>query len=202
MRLTPIDIAHKIFNKKMMGYDTDQVTDFLQQVASAMEALIHERNTLRESLREKEMQLADFKERDKMLKETINTAAHMSDKLRLDSEREGKLIIADAQQKADIILRDSRDSLKKMYQEISDLKRVRMQFEANLKAIAQAHLTLLEQGEKYMPQVQLPVHNFAGIENGTATGTTVGAANGNTGAGNGGLTSERSTGISPLTSGY
>jgi len=31
-----------------------------------------------------------------------------------------------------------------------------MQFEANLKALAQAHLALLEQGEKYMPQASLP----------------------------------------------
>jgi cell division initiation protein len=54
------------------------------------------------------------------------------------------------------LTRDARDSLKKMYQEISDLKRTRMQFEANLKALAQAHLSLLEQGEKFMPQIGLP----------------------------------------------
>lgn len=160
MRITPIDIAHKTFSKKMMGYDADQVTEFLQQAASAMEALIHERNSLREALREKDLSLAEFKDRDKALKDTITTAAQMSDRLRQDTEREAKLIIADAQQKADIIMRDSRDSLKKMYQEITELKRVRMQFEANLKALAQAHLTLIEQGEKYMPQVQLPNVNF------------------------------------------
>jgi len=55
-----------------------------------------------------------------------------------------------------MITRDSRDSLKKIYQEISDLKRVRMQFEANLKALAQAHLSLLEQGEKFLPQMGIP----------------------------------------------
>lgn len=160
MRITPIDIAHKSFSKKMMGLDPEEVTDFLQQIASQMETLTQERNSLKESIREKELSLLEYKERDQVLKETIATATQMAERLRQDAEREAKLIVADAQQKSEIITRDSRDSLRKMYQEVTDLKRVRMQFEANLKALAQAHLSLLEQGEKYMPQMQLPGHNI------------------------------------------
>ncbi|MEN0057669.1 MAG: DivIVA domain-containing protein [Bdellovibrio sp.] len=161
MRITPIDIAHKSFAKKIMGLDADEVMDFLQQIASQMESLIQERNALKEGLREKDLSLMEYKERDQVLKETIATATQMAERLRQDADREARLIIADAQQKAEIITRDSRDSLKKMYQEVTELKRVRMQFEANLKALAQAHLSLLEQGEKYMPQMQLPNHNIA-----------------------------------------
>lgn len=160
MKITPIDIAHRSFNKKMMGLDAEEVMDFLQQVAGQMESLIQERNGLKEAGREKDLSLMEYKERDQVLKETIATATQMADRLRQDAEREARLIIADAQQKAEIITRDSRDSLKKMYQEVNELKRTRMQFEANLKALAQAHLSLLEQGEKYMPQAQLPAHNI------------------------------------------
>lgn len=80
----------------------------------------------------------------------------MVDRFRSDAEREAKLIIADAQNKAEMITRDSRDSLKKIYQEMAEMKRIRMQFEANLKALAQAHLSLVEQGEKFMPSIALP----------------------------------------------
>lgn len=160
MKITPIDIVHKSFGKKMMGIDAEEVNEFMAQIASQMEALIQERNSLKEALREKELNLLEYKERDQVLKNTIATASQMTERLRQDSEREAKLIIADANQKAEIIMRDSRDSLKKMYQEITELKRARMQFEANLKALVQAHLTLLEQGEKYMPQMQLPNHNI------------------------------------------
>lgn len=156
MKITPIDIVHKSFGKKMMGIDAEEVNDFMAQIASQMESLIQERNSLKETLREKELNLLEYKERDQVLKNTIATATQMTERLRQDSEREAKLIIADANQKAEIIMRDSRDSLKKMYQEITELKRARMQFEANLKALVQAHLTLLDQGEKYMPQMQLP----------------------------------------------
>lgn len=182
MKITPIDIAHKNFNKKMFGLDEVEVMDFLQRVASQMEEIIHERNTLRELVRERELQLNDQKERDQVLKSTISTAGQMADRLRADAEREAKLILADAHQKAEMITRDSRDSLKKAYQDIADLKRMRLQFEANLKALAQAHLSLVEQGEKFMPSVGLPNVN---IENGNTT-------NANSATGN------RSAAISPL----
>lgn len=160
MKITPIDITHKTFNKKMFGLDDAEVNEFLQQIAVAMEELIHERNSLKEALREKDLQMGEFRDRDSALRATISTASQMGDRIRQDAEREAKLITADAQQKADMIVRDSRDSLKKMYQEIADMKRARMQFEANLKALAQAHITLLKQGEKYMTNVNLPKANL------------------------------------------
>ena len=160
MKLTPIDISHKSFQKKMFGLDEVEVLEFMQAVASQMEELIHERNTLREALREKDLRLSESKERDHVLQSTITTAGNMAEKIRQDAEREAKLIVADAQQKSEIVTRDSRDSLKRIYQEIADLRRTRMQFEANLRALAQAHLSLLEQGEKYMPQAGLPNLNF------------------------------------------
>ncbi len=170
MKITPIDIIHKSFGKKMMGIDAEEVNNFMAQIASQMEALIQEKNSLKEALREKELSLLDYRERDQILKTTITTASQMTERLRQDSEREARLIIADANQKAEMIIRDSRDSLKKTYQEITDLKRARMQFEANLKALVQAHLTLLEQGEKYMPQMQLPNHNITSAQgNGKST---------------------------------
>ena len=163
MKLTPIDITHKTFGRKVMGLDTDEVNAFLHEMAEQMEALIHERNHLKETLRDKELSLIEYKERDKVLKDTITVATQMSEKMRLDADREARLIIADAQQKSEIITRDSRDSLKKIYTDMTELKRARMQFEANLKALAQAYLALLEQGEKYMPQMAMPTAQL--IEN-------------------------------------
>jgi cell division initiation protein len=182
--MTPIDVSHKTFNKKMFGLDEMEVMEFLQIVASHMEEMIHERNVLREALREKDTRIAEFRERDQILQSTISTAGTMSEKIRSDADREAKLILADAQQKAEIVTRDSRDSLKRIYQEIADLKRVRMQFEANLRALAQAHMSLLEQGEKYMPNIGLGGVSF---ENSSAN-----HQNNNQGS--------RSSDISPLSS--
>ena len=138
MKIAPIDIAHKTFQRKVMGLDADEVADFLRDVADQMEEIVRERNSLKEALRAKELQLIEFKERDEMLKATLQTATKMSDQIRHDAEREAKLITGDAHQKADMILKDSRDSLKKVYQDIGDVKRLRMQFEVNLRSLCQA----------------------------------------------------------------
>lgn len=151
MRIAPIDIAHKTFHRKMMGFDPDEVMAFLKLVADELESLIKERNSLKETLREKELSIAEYRERDELLKSTITTATRMSEKMQVDAEREAKLIINDANQKAEVIVRESRDSLKRIYADITELKKLRMQFENNLKALVQSHLTMLEQGQKIMP---------------------------------------------------
>ncbi len=151
MKIAPIDIAHKSFTRKMMGLDPDEVMSFLKTVSDEMESLISERNNLRQSLRDKELAIIEFKERDELLKNTITTATKMSDKIRVDAERESRLLLNDANQKGEAIVRDARDSLKRIYQEITDLKKIRMQFENNLKALIQSHLTMMEQGQNVMP---------------------------------------------------
>ena len=155
MRIAPIDIAHKSFARKMMGFDPEEVMDFLRIISDEMESLIKERNQLKDALRDKEMSINEYRERDELLKHTITTATKMSEKIRLDTERESKIIISDANHKADVIVSDAKSSLKKIYAEVSDLKRIRMQFENNLKALVQSHMTMLEQGHSVMPNPQI-----------------------------------------------
>lgn len=166
MRIAPIDIAHKTFNRKMMGFDPEEVMNFLRILAEDMEALIRERNTLKETLREKELAVAEYRERDELLKSTITTATRMSEKMTADAEREAKLIVHDANQKADVIVREARDSLKRIYSEITDLKKIRMQFESNLKALINSHATMLDQGQKIMPNpmIEAPMSEEAALK--------------------------------------
>lgn len=154
MRIAPIDIAHKNFSKKFMGFDSEEVIEFLREMADQMEELIRDRNSLKETLREKELHILEYRERDETLKATITTATRMAEQIRIDAEREAKLIMHDANQKAEMIVKDARDSLKRIYQEVGEMKRARIQFEANLRSIAQAHLAMLDQSHQIMPDYQ------------------------------------------------
>jgi cell division initiation protein len=174
MKIAPIDIAHKQFTRRMMGLDQDEVLDFLRQIADEMEGLIRDRNNLRESLREKELAILEYRERDELLKNTITTATKMSDKIQQDAERESRLILNDARQQGEMIVRDARDSLKKMFQEITDLKRVRMQYENNLRALVQAHLAMIEQGHKVMPDPEVTVQATGVVGTSQNTNSTTG----------------------------
>ncbi|MBT4761736.1 MAG: DivIVA domain-containing protein [Bdellovibrionaceae bacterium] len=155
MKIAPIDIAHKSFSRKMMGFDPEEVMDFLRMISDEMESLIKERNQLKDQLRDKEMSINEYRERDELLKHTITTATKMSEKIRKDTERESKIIISDANHQAEVIVCDAKESLKKIYAEVSDLKRIRMQFENNLKALINSHMTMLDQGHTVMPSPQI-----------------------------------------------
>ena len=163
MRIAPIDIAHKSFNRKVMGLDPDEVANFLRDIADQMEELIRERNALKENSRQKDMNLIEYKERDETLKATLATATRMGEQIRIDGEREAKLIIADATHKAELVMRDGRDQLKRMYQEIADIKKLRMQFEVNLRAVCQAHIGMIEQGHVAMPDPQINLAHAAQV---------------------------------------
>jgi cell division initiation protein len=170
MKIAPIDIAHKTFSRKIGGLDGTEVEAFLKEVADEMEAVIRERNQLKEQVREREIQMLEYKERDKALKETIMTAHKMTETLRKDAEREAGLIINDAHQRAEAIVRDARDSIKRTYQEISELKRQKQQFEVALKSLVTSQLELLDRMSGYTPHVSAP-HTTAASEAAMAPST-------------------------------
>lgn len=148
MRIAPLDITHKTFSKKMMGLDPQEVYDFLRDVADQMEELVRDKEKLKEDIARKDKEMVEYVERDQALRHTIQAASKMSDQFREDAEREAQLIIGDAKQRAEMMVVDARDALKRMYHEISELKRARMQFETNLRSMMEAHIHLLDQGHK------------------------------------------------------
>ena len=148
MKITPSQLHQKTFKKSLIGYDPSEVENYLEQVATYLEELLIEKNALQESLREKDLRLAEYKEREQKLQTTIHSAAQMAEKMRDDAQREAKLILQDAEQKAEMIVRDAKENLKKMYQEIHDLKRIRMQFESSFRALMNAHMNLIEEGSR------------------------------------------------------
>lgn len=154
MDLTPNEIAQKLFTKRMMGFDLQEVTDFLYTVSAQMQDLIQERDHLKSLSKDKDRELIELRERDKLLKDTIQTASQMAERIRVDAEREAKMIIQEARTKAEFITRDARDSIGRQFEEITNLKKQRIQFETQLKALISSHLELMQQNSR---MVQNPV---------------------------------------------
>lgn len=161
MKITPVDVAHKTFGRSFYGLDSKEVLKYLQDIADQLETLFKERNDLREKLRDREIQIAEYRERDQLLKNTLTTASQMSEKIREDAEKRSDLLLQEAHIKANDLQRAAQDSLRKAYSEINELKALRLQFEANMRALAHAHLALLDEGQKYMGMPQTIVEGAA-----------------------------------------
>ncbi len=144
-------INTKKFSKTFRGLDPIEVKVFLKKVAKSFEQNFEDHQDMTKRLKQAEVELQEFKEREELLRKTLSNATEMSTRIQDDSSREAKLIISDAHHKAEMITRDAKDSLKRIYQDISELRRVRLQFENNLKAILNSHISMLEQGQRTIP---------------------------------------------------
>lgn len=146
MKLKADDILTKTFTRKMLGgYNSSEVEEFLQSVATELEEKEKEKSVLSDKIREKEAFLQEYRDREEVLRDTITSAQKMAGTIRESAEKEARFILEDAKQKADIIIQDARDSLKTAYQDLSDLKRIHIQLKNTLKSVLQSHQDLLEQ---------------------------------------------------------
>ncbi|MEY4615794.1 MAG: hypothetical protein RJB66_754 [Pseudomonadota bacterium] len=159
MKITPVDVAHKTFSKGMYGLNPNEVRTYLEAIADQLEVLIREKNEFRDKLRERDHQINEYKERDQLLKNTLTTASQMSEKIREDAEKRAELILQEAQIKSQEMQKETQESLRRAYTEINELKSLRIQFETNMRALAHAHLALVEEGQKYMGMPETTSHH-------------------------------------------
>jgi cell division initiation protein len=144
MNITPLDITQKQFRKRIRGYEPEEVEAFLSLVAVEFEALVREVLSLREDNQRKEEALVEHKGRERALQETLVTAQKASEEIRDAARKEAEITIADAELQAEKIVQGAHARFLRIVDDINELKRQRVQFEANVRMLAESHLKLVE----------------------------------------------------------
>lgn len=144
VKITPLDIQKKTFRTVFRGLDETEVDSFLDLVASEMEEVIKESIALKEELRRKTARLEEYTEREKVLQETLLTAQKITADIKDQARKEGELLLADAERKAQRIVQDAHQRLVDLIREIGELKRVRAQFASGVRQTVESHLALLD----------------------------------------------------------
>lgn len=144
MRITPLDIQQKQFKKVMRGYDPEDVQTFLELIRTEFEELVKENNVIKDELRRRLSEIDEYKEREKTLKSTMITAQKIAEDIKENAKKDGELIVAEAQVQADRIVNNAHSRMVKIIDEISELKRQRTQYEANLRNLIETHRKLLD----------------------------------------------------------
>lgn len=144
MKLTPLDIQQQRFPKAALGYDKKEVEAFLEFIGRDVEAALFELGAQKERTARLEDELFRYREREETLKEALVTAQKMSEDMRVAAKKEAELIIADAEMKAERIIHSAHGRLLQILDEISDMKRQRIQLHSGLKQVLETHRKLLE----------------------------------------------------------
>ena len=144
MNVTPLDITQKQFRRVLRGYDPEEVEGFLSLVASEFEGLVKEAMSLREEVQRKTEDLAEHRARERALQETLVTAQRASEEIRESARKEAEITLSDAELQAEKIVQGAHARFLRIVDDINELKRQRVVFEASVKTLVESHLKLIE----------------------------------------------------------
>jgi len=144
MRITPMDMRQQRFKTAMRGYDRTEVVAFLTEAADDYEHAMREIDRLRGDLMRLEALLKEHREREMTLRDTLLTAQKLSDGMKDGAQNEARLIIREAQGRADLLLQKAQSRLEEMDHEVNELRLRRRDAEGSVESTIQALYRALE----------------------------------------------------------
>ena len=144
MKLTPLDIRQKRFEASFRGCSRSEVEGFLELIAGEFEEVVKENLSLKEELKRTQLRLEVHLERERTLQETMVTAQRISEDLQSAAKKESEIIVGEAELQAEKIVYAAHQKLVQVVEDINELKRQRIQFESQVRAVIDAHGKLLD----------------------------------------------------------
>ncbi len=147
MRITPLDVRKQEFNKSMRGYDGDEVRVFLNTLADEYETVLVDNKQIRERVMEQDEKISDYLNMERTLRDTLMTAERVMQETRENANREGSLIIQEAQLKAKGILEECRLRTEELRREIVGLRKEKETYLARFRGLAEAQISFIDTHE-------------------------------------------------------
>ena len=117
MRVTPLEIRQKSFEKHFRGYDKDEVNGFLQTLSQEWERTLDENKELRIKLESTEREVSKLREVESSLYKTLKTAEDTGANVIEQARHAAELNMRESQFKAEAILNESKTKAKYIIEE-------------------------------------------------------------------------------------
>lgn len=150
MNTTPSDIHQRQFRVRFRGFDVREVDSFLDKIADDVEIMIGENADRQKEIKRLRGEIQQYKDREIVFKDAMVNAQKALDDMRINADKEAELVVAEAEMKAEKILSTAHNRLTQLHEDISELKRQRMQLEVELGTVLEAHRRLLEMSTEAM----------------------------------------------------
>ncbi len=144
MRITPLDIRNHDFQRRLRGYEREEVDAFMRMVSEDYESLLRENQTLREKLARAATRIEDLASTEGILKETLTTAQKLGDDLQRTATKEAEILIGEAEIKGEKILDAAHRRAAKLAEDIREMKNLRARVSNTVRATLETHLSLLD----------------------------------------------------------
>ncbi len=148
MAINRIDLLNHRFSRSIRGYDPEEVDLYLQEISDTLARTSEERVRLANRIAELENRLSEFIQRENALRDTMLATQKMSEGIKAQAQKEAQIILDAAQVRAEGISRQAELRLARILEDIADARKLKAQFEFNVRSVIEGHLKLLELGQK------------------------------------------------------
>ncbi len=141
MKITPLEIRQKTFEKAFRGYDKDEVTSYLNSLSMAWDRMIEDNNELKTRLDAAMKDVEKMKEVESTLFKTLRTAEETGTKVVQQANKAAELSIKEAEMNSQKLISGAQQKAKEIQE----------QAEANAKdiiAAMESEVKLLEEAFK------------------------------------------------------
>ncbi len=133
--VTPVDLRQARFKSSVRGFDREEVAAMLTEAADGYDHALRENERLRHELVRLESALAQFRELESSLKNTLISAQKVSDDMRAAASREAARIVREAEGRADLIVQKAEARREELERDLTAIKAKRRDAEAGLETI-------------------------------------------------------------------
>ncbi|HSK08359.1 MAG TPA: DivIVA domain-containing protein [Vicinamibacterales bacterium] len=134
MKVTPLDLRQQKLTVVFRGYDRNEVDALLNEVADDYERALRETDRLHQELARMESLIAEHREHERNLRNTLLTAQRLADEIREHAELEARRTLEEAESRAELVLQQSQGRIDELQRDIDGLKLKRRDVEATLQA--------------------------------------------------------------------
>jgi cell division initiation protein len=107
MALTPVEIRHLHFGRRLFGYRRRAVDDALDEIVDSFENVWRDRADLADRVEELEGSLVRYRELETLLRQTLVSAERAAHELKSQAAREAELIVEEAHAEARSVVREA-----------------------------------------------------------------------------------------------
>jgi cell division initiation protein len=159
MKLTPLDIFQRKFKISFRGFDVQEVDGFLEDIADAYQLVINENEQLKNETERLRQNIGDYINREETFKMALINSQNVMEQMKDNAQKSAEIIIADAEVKAEIILSRANNKLSQLQNDISELKRQRMQMEVQIASVIDTYSKLLEMSREEQKSIDYEESN-------------------------------------------
>ena len=144
--MTPLDILQHKFKMSFRGFDVREVDGFLGDIADSFQLLMNENETHKNEIDKLKQDIKEYLNREETFKLALLNSQSVMEQMKDNAQKSAEVIIADAEVKAEKILSRANSRLFRLQEDISELKRQRIQMEVRIASVIETHSKLLELG--------------------------------------------------------